>query len=302
MDPDPTLLQLTQEAALRAYNRKRVFRQFLRRCGVPDNLLSTCSEGETKRDWLDRIFPALEHLQSGLTVISTIASELVKHESFPDLENYEDSIQRVRDARSAIKALSEYLERRRKAGQEEKDKSERRSRAEARRTEVVKTKNSLISLRLRLDTLATSIGTQQAGYEFQDWFYDLADFFEIDNRRPYNSGGRQIDGTLSVDGTTYLVELKFTQEQVGGPDIDGLLSKVGSKADNTMGIFVSMAGFNGGAIQTSSFSRTPLLLVDFNHLYHSLSGAMTFNEIIQRVRRHASQTGEAFLAVANFGG
>jgi hypothetical protein len=51
----------------------------------------------------------------------------------------------------------------------------------------------------------------------------LLDFCEIQNRRPYMSMGRQIDGSLTFDGTTtYLVELKFTGTQADAPDIDSL--------------------------------------------------------------------------------
>ena len=38
-------------------------------------------------------------------------------------------------------------------------------------------------------------------------------FCEVDHRRPYVTEGRQIDGSITVDGTTYLVELKFTAQQ-----------------------------------------------------------------------------------------
>jgi hypothetical protein len=42
--------------------------------------------------------------------------------------------------------------------------------------------------------------------------------------------------------------------------------------------------------------------MDHSHLYLALGGAATFGEIIDRIRRHASQTGEAFLSPSGFGG
>lgn len=45
------------------------------------------------------------------------------------------------------------------------------------------------------------------------------------------NAGRQIDGSLTLDGTTYLVELKFTASQANATDIDSLRSKVDDKAD-----------------------------------------------------------------------
>jgi hypothetical protein len=62
------------------------------------------------------------------------------------------------------------------------------------------------------------------------------------NSRPYTHEGRQIDGSLTHAGTTYLVELKFTAEQAGATDIDSFLKKVNDKADNTMGIMISISG------------------------------------------------------------
>lgn len=146
------------------------------------------------------------------------------------------------------------------------------------------------------------VGTQQGGYDFQDWFYDLLDFCEIQNRRPYVSAGRQIDGSLTYDGTTYLVELKFTSGQADATDIDSLRSKVDDKADNTMGLLVSISGYSGVALTQASGRKTTLLLFDAMHLYLFLTGTLSFGDIVSRVRRHASQTGEAYLSANKFDG
>ena len=73
-------------------------------------------------------------------------------------------------------------------------------------------------------------------------------------------------------------------------------------ADNTMAVMISVSGYSSVAIKESSGSRTPLILLDFSHLYLFLSGGMKFDEIITRIRRHSSQTGEAYLPVNLFGG
>lgn len=62
------------------------------------------------------------------------------------------------------------------------------------------------------------------------------------------NAGRQIDGSLTLDGTTYLVELKFTASQADATDIDSLRSKVDDKADNTMGVMVSISGYTSTAV------------------------------------------------------
>jgi len=146
------------------------------------------------------------------------------------------------------------------------------------------------------------MGSQQAGYDFQAWFYDLMDFCEIANRRPYVHDGRQIDGSITHQGTTYLVELKFTREQAAATDVDTFLKKVTDKADNTMGIMLSMSGYSSTAIKSASGPRTPLLLLDHAHVFLVLTGSMEFRAVLERVRRHSSQTGEAFLKAEHFGG
>jgi hypothetical protein len=153
-----------------------------------------------------------------------------------------------------------------------------------------------------LDGMHLKVGTQEGGYEFESWFYKLLDFCEITNRKPYKSNGRQIDGALTYDGTTYLVELKFTREQSGATDIDSLKAKINKMADNTMGIMVSISGYSSVAISDASGSKTTLIIMDASHLYLFLSGGMSFGEIISRLRRHVSQTGEAYLPTGKFNG
>jgi hypothetical protein len=99
-----------------------------------------------------------------------------------------------------------------------------------------------------------------------------------------------------------LVELKFTASQAAAPDIDVFKSKVESKADNTMGVFISMSGYSSVAITEASGRKTALLLLDASHIFLALTGTMSLGEVIQRIRRHASQTGESYLSANRFGG
>ena len=101
-------------------------------------------------------------------------------------------------------------------------------------------------------------------------------------------------------GTTYLVELKFTATQSDATDINNFFKKVTTKADNTMGIMISISGYTSVATKEASGSRTPLLLLDHGHIYMALSSVMSFTEIVDRIRRHASQTGEAYLNTKDF--
>lgn len=295
------LLELVYDALLKSFWTKKALRQFLRRSAIPASLLSQLQEGESKRDWLDYLFPTLEDSDRGMATIKSMATALAEQNAFPDLERWEDSVIKIREARVAVSRLNAYLTKKVEERAAEETARARREEAERRKLAASRASHDLQKLKLRLEELANSIGTQAAGYSFQDWFYDFMEFSEIEHRRPFVHGGRQIDGSVTIDGTTYLVELKFTSNQTSAPDVDSLLSKVNNKSDNTMGVMISMSGYSEPAVNAASFAKSPLLLLSHEHVFSILIGAIGFSDVVRRVRRHSSQTGEAFLSMARFG-
>ena len=241
-------------------------------------------------------------METGVRILVALADAVGEQKTFPDLERKEDSAARINDAKKAVADLNEYRQRQRDVSQELREQRETREKGREAQQEAIARQHSIDTLSARLNELGRKIGSQEGGYDFEKWFYDLMDYFEVDNRRPYKVDGRQIDGSVTIEGTTYLVELKFTSGQSDAPDIDIFKSKVTTKADNTMGIVVSMSGYSAVAIKEASRERTPLLLLDFKHLYLLFTGSLRFSEMVARLRRHSSQTGQAYLPVEQFGG
>jgi hypothetical protein len=291
----PQFVELCFSATLCSFWRRKTLRRFLEQCGVPVTLLATWHDDETKRDFLERLFAELPEADTGRVTVLKLAKSLAEQKDFPDLRGWEDSELKVRNATEAAEALRHHLDAQESQIEGEKQQQEARKRHHERQQAIAQSQQTLKALDDRLRELSSELGSQQAGYGFQDWFFDLANHFEIQNRRPYDHAGRQIDGSLTIDGTTYLVELKFTTGQTGAPEIDVFRRKVDTKADNTMGIFVSISGYSSVAVSEASGPKTTLLLFDYNHLYLTLSGAMTLAEVVERSRRHSSQTGEAYL-------
>jgi hypothetical protein len=298
----PHYIELVCDAALKSFWRRNALLSFLRRCGVSAQFLSTWNAEESKRDFLNRLFPKLEASDAGIRLIHRMSDALVQQTTFPDLEGWEDSEQKKELGRKAVVALSEYRQAQQREAEKERDRSAARNKARTIQEEAHKRQSNLDKFSQRLAELAKRLGTQEAGYKVQDWFYELVDFFEVVGRRPYRVDGRQIDGSITVDGTTYLIELKFTSAQADAPDIDTFHKKVSSKADNTMGVMISVSGFSSIAMREASGPKTPLLLLDHSHLYMLLGGTITFEGLVCRVRRHSSQTGHAYLSVQDFGG
>lgn len=297
----PRLIELTYEAVLKSYWRKNALRSFLRSSHVKEKFISSWADDESKRELLDRLFPKLQANDRGKALIYQMAKNLSEQTTFPDLRNWEDSDIKIQDAHKAVSELKKYLKQQDTEIKTEREKKEFRDRARKQKEEIQRSRTDITKLQTNLESMNSKVGTQEGGYEFESWFYELLDFCEIQNKRPYKSSGRQIDGSLTIDGTTYLVELKFTGKQSSATDIDSLKAKVNKMADNTMGIMVSISGYSSVAIDEASGSKSTLILLDASHLYLFLAGGMNFKDIINRVRRHASQTGEAFLRTDKFG-
>ena len=298
----PHLITLTYEAALKSFWRREALRKFLRDCQISESHLSTWPSEESKRAFLDRTFASLQRAEKGKAVIGNMALALAEQTTFPDLRNWEDSEIKIAAAKQAVAELRALAKQQDELVRNEREIQRVKERAAAEKAAVQRERMDPDQLRQRVTDIHPQMGTAPGGYAFQDWFYDLLDYSEFENRRPYTIAGRQIDGSVTLDGTTYLVELKFTNSQAGAPDIDIFRSKIESKADNTMGLFVSMAGYSSVAINEASGKKTTMLILDASHIFLALTGGMSLAEVIRRVRRHASQTGESYLPIATFGG
>ena len=81
----PHFIELVYDALLKSFWRKKALRNFLRRSHISDAFLGQLSEDESKRDWLDRLFPRLEETEKGQAVIEQMAESLAEQTTFPDL-------------------------------------------------------------------------------------------------------------------------------------------------------------------------------------------------------------------------
>lgn len=291
----PHYVQLVWEATHKSFWRRRSLHDFLRRAGVEESLLATWTHEETKRDFLNRLFPRLESSPRGVLRINALADSLVEQRAFPDLDGWDESARMKEEAHRAVSTLRLYRSRAAEDAAAERSREETRKQAAEIREQQRRKQTDLQRLKDRLTTLALQQGTQEAGYAFEEWFYDLVAYFEVLHRRPFRSGGRQLDGSLTLGDTTYLGELKFRGAPIGAEHVDVFRRKVETKADNTMGVMVSMSGYTAPAVETASGERSPILLMDYRHLYAVLEGVLRLDELISRVRRSASQTGRALL-------
>jgi restriction endonuclease Mrr len=296
-----SFIELTQDALLKALWFKPSLRLFLQQHGIKDSALSSWHADQTKRDFIQWLWPKLIKTDEGHSAILKMARSLSEMEHFPDLERKEDTKIRIAEAKEAVARLRMAVSKVNETIRESKDAEQRRKVAQLEIEKKIAAQQSIEKIEKKLQDIIPQLGTQNGGYAFEEWFYDLAIFHELEARPGYVANGRQIDGAVTIENTTFLLETKFTKEPVGSPEIDIFMAKIESKADNTMGIFVSISGFNEGAIKSASKPRTPMLLLDHNHFFNLvLRGVMSLQELVARVKRHASQTGAAYLSQDDF--
>ncbi len=297
----PAFIELTQDALLKAFWYKPALRSFLQQHRIKENALAQWHADQTKRDFILWLWPQLFKSEKGQNALLSMAQSLAQMKHFPDLERKEDTKHLLPDAVEAIRRLRIAVAEINDSTQETKATEQRRKMAMEQTSARLAAQQSLEKLQLILNELTPQIGTQTGGYAFEKWFYDLAIYCELDARPGYKAGGRQIDGAITIEGTTFLIETKLITKPIGSPDIDTFMAKIESKADNTMGLFISLSGFNDGAIRSASKARTPMLLLDHGHIFNIIMrGVMTLPQVVSRIKRHAHQTGSSYLNASEF--
>ena len=268
---NPYFISLVEDSCLRSFHRRTALAKFINQ-HCPDKYGVPQYTGVgIKRDYLNDIFLDLTKRKdvSGHSFVFELAKSLVAMRSFPDLVGWEDSDDKIAAAKKAHDLLAVEYGKLSDISRDEREVADRRRVYEEVHKKQKARGDIFKELSDRINKLVNSMGTQTAGYEFEGWLYDLAVYNEIDCRRSYrDANGRQIDGSFTLDGVTYLVEAKFTRSPAGSRDVDVFFNKIKSKADNTMGIMISISGFNENAIKTASCDRTTIIMMDHVHIFN----------------------------------
>jgi hypothetical protein len=67
--------------------------------------------------------------------------------------------------------------------------------------------------------------------------------------------------------------------------------------ENTLGLFISIEGFDGTALSKHSQRGSPLVLADGGDLLAVVDERIDLRDLLRRKYRHAAMTGEIFLPV-----
>lgn len=137
---------------------------------------------------------------------------------------------------------------------------------------------------------------QSAGRELEHLLKALFDEFELRPRGSFVVPGEQIDGSIVLDGASYLVEAKWEAAPVRLEPLLVFREKVAAKSSVTRGIFVSINGYDSGARAGITAGKQPnFLMLDGMHLYAVLSGTRDLPTLLRAQLRELADKGKPFV-------
>lgn len=295
----PQAILALQEALAVIYHFKKDLRRFLETCSVDRAVLSQVDWNGYKRQIVADIFESLLTDQSlSPPILTSLCRDVAAMDNFSHLAKLEDGPRKVAAAQAAVTELRRLVDRHETQEEEESLAAERRKQRLESETKLSAFQAKRLQIRSMFQSVAANEGNpQKRGAELEAVMKELFDLFDLDPRASFRIKGEQIDGAFTLDGTDYIFEAKWEKEPIDRAAIDIFVSKVGRKLDNTLGLFLSMSGFEQTAIDKHSDRRSTILLMERYDLQAVLEERIDFVEMLRRKRRHAAETGSVFFQV-----
>lgn len=256
------------------------------------------SPNQYKRDsvslFVDRLVREQDEHQD---VLLNLLVDVATMSDFPQLRRVEDPETKLEAAREAVARLKEVVQPYERTLMERQAARERidvtKQAAEDRRA----TAERLDELKERyLEVLALS--PVPRGFALEKLLTAVFDTFDLEPRGSFRVVGEQIDGGFTLESEHFLLEAKWRQDPTARDDLDIFSAKVRRRGENTLGLFLSINGFESTAVGIHSGNRSPIMLMDGADLYAVLEQRIDLRELLRRKRRETSMTGRVLLTVA----
>ncbi|WP_157644517.1 restriction endonuclease [Bradyrhizobium sp. WSM2793] len=156
-----------------------------------------------------------------------------------------------------------------------------------------------ITADLRSQLLALStFDPQRRGYEFESFLSTLFKAHNLSPRDAFRNRGEQIDGSFVHRHETFLLEAKWQTKEIAVQSLWAFASKVETKSTWAKGLFVSESGFSEDGLHAFRQGKpTPLVCMDGYDIFLLLEHGLWLEEVLDRKKRRAAETGEAFVQV-----
>jgi len=164
-------------------------------------------------------------------------------------------------------------------------------------TQEAKTIDANLSANLLNELIAlSSLEPHPRGYSFEKYLKNLFDVNGLNGRASFRLVGEQIDGSFELNGETYLLEAKWTNQPIGSADLRSFNAKVEDKAAWSRGIFISNSGFSEDGLTAFGKGKSIICMDGFD-MSEMLMNNRAFAEVVSKKVRRAAETGSPFVRV-----
>lgn len=292
---NPAVLPVLKDALTSAFWYKKDLRSFLSACLSGSAVIVGLDWDDYKRNNIERLINAMvskQHLYLDQLIDLMLAlSDITDPYWLKQVEDGQTKYGYAVEVLGRLRASTGPY-RKLRTQQEEADRQSRHRIAESAARRAVE--KELESLRTLLQEI-TKQPPHERGYSLERLLNQLFQVLDISSRPPFRTFGEQIDGAFSLGSQEFLVETKWTQKKIGLAELDAFSGKISRKLDNTLGLFISINGFEESAIQSYCQRRSTIILMDGADLYAVLESRLELSALLDRKRRHAAQTGAVFL-------
>jgi hypothetical protein len=215
-------------------------RGFMLECGVPERYYDAQVErGGTKRSYLKQVTDDLAGKgRDGHSLLNRIARQLslLTGPEHPEKLEHEAAQQ----ALSKLRLL---------AAEAGLTANEPKKQEQPRLSDSQREVNLEASRRRFYDMTTAWTGTpQQRGYAFQDLLKDMFDAHGLEYQPPFRGNAQETDGMFTFDGRRFHVEARWRKDEADFNALSHFHSKLVTKFSGTVGLFVSMEGFEPDAV------------------------------------------------------
>lgn len=292
-----SILQPLKEALSLAFWYEKDLREYLS-VVLPDvGLVSHLGWTDYKRNIVARLVDTMAGKQSKyLDELLTLILATADITDPNHLKRVEDGDRKYKEAVEALSTLRTLVAPYRALRTESEEAARRQREEEARAAVQREIGIKLIEVRDLLYELTRKEDHQARGYALEKLLNGLFALFDIDAKASFWIVGEQVDGAFTFEGTEYLFEAKWRKDRTEVADLDSFAGKVGRKLENTLGLFLSVNGFQESVLTSYSQNRPTLVLMDGSDLSAVLEDRIGLPELLTRKRQHASRTGEVFIS------
>lgn len=161
----------------------------------------------------------------------------------------------------------------------------------------VKTIDAIQSANLLNELIAiSSLEPHPRGYAFEKFLKNLFDVNGLNGRASFRLVGEQIDGSFELNGETYLLEAKWTNQPIGSADLRSFNAKVEDKASWSRGVYISNSGFSEDGLTAFGKGKSIICMDGFD-MSEMLVNNRAFVDVVSKKVRRAAETGNPFVRV-----